>query len=371
MQSLFSNALSRLFSEHLPLGPSRRETLGWLVLLVMRQGTVCLWRLAAHAETHAALASVQRRFYRFFQHVHLDGTFTARILVALLGLDGKPWTLAIDRTNWFFGSTSINILMIAVEWRGIGIPLLWTLLPTRGNSKTATRLALFDRLAETFPHMKVAALTGDREFIGDAWMASLQARKIPFILRLKDTQLIRRDNFPTRPAAVLARRLAPGQKLIVKQPCRLADRPDAPALRIVILRLQDGELLILAANTKPRTALKRYRARWRIECLFANLKSRGFDLEATHLKNPAKLETLIACLAIAVALAAKSGAAAEATAPIPRKAHGRKALSLFALGLKIFCKAMASPSRFKTEDFLHVLLAPPAPESIPKRCQVK
>jgi len=96
MQSMFSNALSRLFSQHLPLSASRRQTLAWLVILIMRQGTVCLWRLAAHAESDAALASVQRRFYRFFQHVHLDGALTARIVVALLGLDGKPWTLTID-----------------------------------------------------------------------------------------------------------------------------------------------------------------------------------------------------------------------------------------------------------------------------------
>jgi hypothetical protein len=31
MQSLFSNALSRLFSQHLPLSASRRQTLAWLV----------------------------------------------------------------------------------------------------------------------------------------------------------------------------------------------------------------------------------------------------------------------------------------------------------------------------------------------------
>lgn len=366
MQSLFSNALSRLLSQHLPLSASRRETLAWLVVLVMRQGTVCLWRLAAHAETHAALASVQRRFYRFFQYIHLDGGLTARVVVALLGLEGKPWTLTIDRTNWFFGRASINILMIAVDWRGVGIPLLWTLLPARGNSDAATRLKLFDRLAEVFPDMRIEALIGDREFIGSAWMASLQARKIPFVLRLKDTQLIRRDGFPTRPVSILARRLQRGHKLIVKQPCRLAEGPHTPALRIIILRLKSGELLVLAANAKPKAALKRYRARWRIECLFANLKSRGFDLEATHLTAPAKLETLIACLAIAVALAAKSGAAAEAKAPIPRKAHGRKAASLFALGLKTICKALASPSPFKTERFLRSLFAPTTSQATPK-----
>jgi hypothetical protein len=56
------------------------------------------------------------------------------VVVELLGLGGKPWVLAIDRTNWDFGKTTINILMISVTWNGMGIPLLWMLLPTAGNS---------------------------------------------------------------------------------------------------------------------------------------------------------------------------------------------------------------------------------------------
>jgi hypothetical protein len=33
----------------------------------------------------------------------------ARVVVELLRLGGKPWVLAIDRTNWDFGKTTINI----------------------------------------------------------------------------------------------------------------------------------------------------------------------------------------------------------------------------------------------------------------------
>jgi hypothetical protein len=36
------------------------------------------------------------------------------------------------------------------------------------------RTELLDRLRASFPDMKIAALMGDREFIGDAWMAYLQ-----------------------------------------------------------------------------------------------------------------------------------------------------------------------------------------------------
>lgn len=68
------------------------------------QGSICLWRLAAHVSSAARIAAV------------------------LLGLDGEPWVLAIDRTNRGFGTAvpaqaGINI-MIAVEWNGIGMPLV-------------------------------------------------------------------------------------------------------------------------------------------------------------------------------------------------------------------------------------------------------
>jgi hypothetical protein len=357
MQSVFTNALSKLLSQHTGLTASRRETLSWLVLLMLRQGSVCLWRLAAHVSTPAELASVQRRFYRFFQYVRLDGAVTARIVVALLGLHGKPWVLAMDRTNWDFGRHTINFLMISVEWHGIGIPLIWTLLPKTGNSSSAERIALFDRLAQAFPDMTVTALTGDREFIGDRWMNTLAERKIPFVLRLRENQYVQREGYAAMTVAAIASRLEPGKTVILKQLCKLGRTADAPGLRIVILRLATDELLALATPAEPRKALARYKARWRIETLFANLKSKGFDLEATHLTDLGKLATLMALLALAVALAAKSGSAAHVRNPIPIKKHGRKARSLFGLGRAILCKTLACEDLAGIARFLRRLLA--------------
>src|SRR5439155_932190 len=82
------------------------------------------------------------------------------------------------------------ILMISVVWDAIGIPLLWMLLPTAGNSNTSERTELLDRLRAAFPDLKIAALMGDREFIGDAWMAYLQRENIAFILRLRENQFV-------------------------------------------------------------------------------------------------------------------------------------------------------------------------------------
>jgi hypothetical protein len=361
MQNHFSSALSEAISEHIKLSGTRRETLTWLAYLIMRQGTICLWRLATHVTTAAQTASVRRRFYRFFQYVELDGTAAARIVVDLLGLRGKAWVLAMDRTNWDFGKRPINILMVSVIWNGMGIPLIWTLLPSAGNSQTATRVCLLDRLRKAFPDLRIAALMGDREFIGDQWMGYLKSQQIPFVLRLRENQYVVREGYVPVTIAAIAGRLARGQKMIVKGWCRLGAAGQSPALRLIVMRLKTGELLALAASGNPRRALAQYRRRWTIETMFGNLKTKGFNLEDTHITDHGKLSTLLAVLAMAIALCIKTGVAAARIKPIAIKHHGRRAVSLFALGLAALRKIFAVGRPEQVIVFLDQLLSPKIP----------
>ncbi|MGY6696142.1 MAG: transposase, partial [Roseinatronobacter sp.] len=43
-----------------------------------------------------------------------------------------------------------------------------------------------------------------------------------------------------------------------------------------------------------------YRKRWGIECMFADAKTRGLNLEDTHITDPTKLATLLVLIALAV-----------------------------------------------------------------------
>jgi len=139
---------------------------------------------------------------------------TARVVADLLGMRGKPWVLAMDRTNWEFGKTSINILMVSAIWNGMGVPLIWTLLPSAGNSNTKARTNLLDRLHKAFPDIKIASLMSDREFVGDGWMTYLRAKKIPFVLWFRENQHVVRKGYATSLAiyrnSEIARRLAAG-----------------------------------------------------------------------------------------------------------------------------------------------------------------
>ena len=299
---------------------------------------------AAHVASAAHIASVRRRFYRFFQFVWLDSTLAARVVVELLGLSGKPWVLAIDRTNWDFGKVTINILMISVVWNDIGVPLLWMLLPTAGNSHTSERTELLDRLRAAFPDMKIAALMGDREFIGDAGWQICSARTSLSSSAARELHVLR-EGYAAMSIAAIARHLRTGETMIVKGGCRLGrhDETLSAPVRLVVTRLASGELW----RGGRATQLRPYRQRWTIDLTnpdnYAPCRTHGF----------------------------RRGADGENRrrhgAPACHQKPGRRAWSLFALGLntlrKIFV-AQCCHNRIPDDSYAPNHLEAPAPAGL-------
>ena len=97
--------------------------------------------------------------------------------------------LNLDRTNWKWGKRNINILMLAIVYRGIAIPILWTLLNKRGNSDTKERIALIQRFIAIFGKDRIVNVFADREFIGEQWFTWLIEQDINFCIRVKKTSL--------------------------------------------------------------------------------------------------------------------------------------------------------------------------------------
>ena len=63
-------------------------------------------------------------------------------------------------------------------------------------------------------------------------------------------------------------------------------------------RIKDGEWLIIASNREPKNALRQYRKRWAIECMFGDAKTRGFNIEDTRITDPDKLDLWLAIIAL-------------------------------------------------------------------------
>jgi len=87
-------------------------------------------------------------------------------------------------------------------------------------------------------------------------------------------------------------------------------------------------------GSDPEEAIDRYRRPWEIETLFGAPMSRGFDLEATHLRAPGRIRKLIALLPVAFIWAHLVGLWRKGwEGPLRRKKHGRLEKSVFRYGL--------------------------------------
>ncbi len=110
----------------------------------------------------------------------------AGFIFQLFFISGGQWYLTVDRTNWSGGKTDINILTLAIAFKGMAIPIYWGLLDNKGgNSNTPKRIAFVQKYINRFGKFCIAGILGDREFIGDDWFRWLLAEEISFHFRIK------------------------------------------------------------------------------------------------------------------------------------------------------------------------------------------
>lgn len=262
----------------------------------------------------------------------------------------QPWILSTDRTEWSFGNTRFNILMLGVVHNGVAYPVVWTMLNKKGNSNSDERMDLLERFEQIFPDAEVAYISGDREFVGREWLTYLLIEPtIPFRLRIRNSDQIDNGKKQLRASIVFAH-LQPGQTQILSNKRLVWGR----LVYVSALRLDDGELLIVISPDSCSTAISDYGKRWGIETLFGMFKTRGFCLESTHFDNSERLSKLLALLALALCWAIKTGEWLHQHYPIKIKKHGRLAKSIFRHGLD-YLRSIATDLDLKDDEFLHSL----------------
>jgi hypothetical protein len=172
-----------------------------------------------------------------------------------------------------------------------------------------------------------------REFIGGRWIKFLLENKVLFAIRVTENSIVRLQDGRAYQLKSLLRRPA-GFKLLQSRPARLEamDQSLGSPLSFAAKRLGDGELLIVASNRPAKKALKAYRRRWQIECLFGDSKTRGLNMEDTRLTQPVKLNTLLVIITLAMAWAYACATAIMGTKSIKTRAHGYRTKSWFRLG---------------------------------------
>ena len=137
-----------------------------LIMLVIILKQTCNLSSASKALPIKCLPqSFYRRMPRFFAGQYFDYRQISQLIFNIFSFDKVQLTL--DRTNWKWGKRNINILMLAIVYRGIAIPIVLSLLNKRGNSDTKERIDLIQLLISIFCKDRILNVFADRKFIVD------------------------------------------------------------------------------------------------------------------------------------------------------------------------------------------------------------
>ncbi len=282
---------------------ARLFCLSGMLLALITVRSVNLRAMAVAFCSDAQVDSRYKRLNRFFAYFKIDFTLLARWIFALFFTQQDKVYLTIDRTNWYWGKSKINVLTLSIAHEGVAIPLLWQALDKAGNASAQEHIAIVQRFVNLFGTDCIAGILGDREFASHELFCWCNHYKLPFYIRIKDNAHVSICKGKAWSAKKLFALLHAKQQYSYPYAVTLY----GATLYLAGSRSERGELMVVATNRCPKNAIPIYLRRWQIETLFSCLKGRGFNFEDTRLTQLDRIEKLMALLAMAVAWVHKIG----------------------------------------------------------------
>ena len=304
----------------------RQEFLVEMVEGIIKSRSVIFSEIADKMTRPVKAESLERRIQDFFQKVNID--YTQLILFYLSFIHHKSLILSIDRTEWDFGKTQINILCVVASIGKMAVPIYFEMLDNKsGNSNYKDRIQVLQHIIKVVGLDKIELLIMDREFIGYKWLRWLKVQNISFCVRVPKSHKIT---------------LIDGQRKTAEE--LLGDKKRTYYSNVYVNTVQvnlslsydeNGDLRYLIGTERASQLKNIYRKRWTIEVFFQALKSRGFNLEKSCLKSIEKYRKLFAVVAIAYTICWATGIEDGRINPVKVKKHGYPQYSVFRRGLNL------------------------------------
>lgn len=278
---------------------ARIKFIALLLEALCRMQSVTMPKLAICFGGDRSTASSHRRIERFFAAYDLPINLITKLIVSLLPAK-PPFTLAMDRTHWKSASTNMNVLTLAICYKGVAFPVLFTMLPKAGNSSSAERIVLMERFKALFGEDSIERLTADREFIGKEWFRYLNENGTKYYIRIKEGQYVT-DPRKRRRIKVghLFNSVRNGEFRSFRKLYYVGSEFCFLAASRVKNKQGAMELQIIASYNQPELSKHLYKERWLIECAFKSLKTSGFNIEATHIRDVNRFAKMLSLVMLA------------------------------------------------------------------------
>jgi hypothetical protein len=331
---LIFNSLKKL-GPHEPTGNYARmlTTLAYLIAGTIGAKSCQLPAIATKVIDDRQADSKIKTFYRWLKNKNVsDESYFLPYAQALLSvLCAHPIAIAIDGS---VVARNCITLMASVVYKNRALPLCWLVVTgSKGHLKESVHIELVNRLKEIIPqHAKVVFL-GDGEFDGLNFIKTIKQNGWSFVLRTSNNRILieRDDSFSFRSVCPLY------HEEYFWSPDVRFDQPNSPQFDVIVWHNKEYEdPIYLETNIEPAAeSLYWYRKRFKIETMFSDKKSRGFNIHKSHISHPERVARLLMVTTLAYIFIIYFGIFATQNDYV-KKIHraDRCDLSLFTLGLR-------------------------------------
>ena len=342
----FQETILRLFSEiDLNLSKPLTNTLSILIVCLLEDNKAHISRLGESlaVDGPSKMACIQR-IRRFLSNKKLSPYTTLVPLIHLMRpfLSKLPEIiLTMDRTDWEKRLKYINILSVAVSYKGRALPLFWIVLDRKGNSSFEHWKRVLTPVIEGLQQMewlsgKLIHVVADREFASPKlaeWLKNTYGVEVT--LRMKASMYIKSENMPETKIAKLLEKMGKGSQHVLYN--QIITRDCTFKMNVVLTwgeQYQEALVLAMTLNN-PLKANKVYGQRFGIEPMHKDWKTNAFYLENTRVTDPKRIETLLTPIAFAYVLCVLEGERKEETGDVIKPPKGKERMvGLFLSGLR-------------------------------------
>jgi hypothetical protein len=238
--------------------------------------------------------SLVNRLRRFVDNPRVDvrACYEPVVVQLLAAFENAPLRLIVDCSKLGF---DYRMLTVAIAYRKRALPLAWSIHRGRkGHIQAQEQIALLryvHSLLRTRRRAPVWVL-GDSGFQSVRFLRWLRQRGWQFVVRVTGQVCVSTAGQPWRRLADLD--LKPGETRVLGW-VRLTQQHNYGWLYLVAhwAHGHDEPWYLVTTQPNPRQALRYYAVRMWTEEMYGDMKGHGFDLEATHLRDTARLSRLL------------------------------------------------------------------------------
>ena len=190
-------------------------------------------------------------------------------------------------------------LMIHVIYKGRALPLAWVVRQCpKGHSPEALHIELVELVSELIPEGTKVVFLGDGEFDGTDLQETMNDAGWWYACRTAKSTVATWEGVKFN-LDLLGSSIKPGMLIELKE-VQFTRDAYGPVMVLCCWAKDEAEPLYLVSNLSlAEEAIKYYKKRFRIETFFSDQKSRGFNIQKSHLEDPQRMSRLLiaSCLA--------------------------------------------------------------------------